>query len=157
MTHLKKTTRHAKEPKKIDTVAEVKYRHGNSVTNLECACVTKSIIYIIMHKEKAPIYRLSHSKTPKTPKMCHYNHSRKISVLFWLYDTVVDLSSRNNFSNSGSFAKVSIPVGSIIPCFNHCNKYNNCFLLNYNLKKVNYDILVTSTNFELNTVGLLLP
>ena len=112
---------------------------------------------MIVHKQKTPIYKLSHSKTPKTQQICHYRQARKTSILFLVYDTGADFSSRNNFSNSGSFAKVSIPLRSIIPCFNHCDKYNNCFLLNYNLKKVNYDILVTSTNFELNTVGLLLP
>ena len=35
---------------------------------------------------------------------------------FLLYDTGVDFSSRNNSANLGSFAKVSVPVKSIIPC-----------------------------------------
>ena len=33
-----------------------------------------------------------------------------------LYDTGVNFSSRNNFTNLGSFAKVSVPVETIIPC-----------------------------------------
>ena len=37
---------------------------------------------------------------------------------FLLYDTSVDFSSCNNFVNLGFFAKVSVPVQSIIPCSN---------------------------------------
>ena len=107
--------------------------------------------------KRHPFTSYSTEKHPKHSKFAITDMREKPAFVFLVYDTGVDFSARNNFSNSGSFAKVSIPVGSIIPCFNHCNKYNNCFLLNYNLKKVNYDILVTSTNFELNTVGLLLP
>ena len=40
---------------------------------------------------------------------------------FLLYDTSVDFSSRNNFVNLGFFAKVSVPVQSIIPCSNQGN------------------------------------
>ena len=35
---------------------------------------------------------------------------RKTSELFLLFNTGVDFSLRNNFANSGSFAKVSVPV-----------------------------------------------
>ena len=34
-----------------------------------------------------------------------------------MYDTGADFSSRNNFANLDSFAKVSDPVGFVIPCF----------------------------------------
>ena len=34
----------------------------------------------------------------------------KTGELFLLFNTGVDFSLRNNFANSGSFAKVSIPV-----------------------------------------------
>ena len=39
----------------------------------------------------------------------------KISRSFPLYDTGVDFSLRINNANLGSFAKVSVPVGSVIP------------------------------------------
>ena len=60
--------------------------------------------------EKAPVYRLSHSKAPKTQQICHYRHPRKTSELFLLFNTGVNFSLRNNFANSGSFGKVSVPV-----------------------------------------------
>ena len=60
--------------------------------------------------EKAPIYKLSRSKAPKTQQICHYKHTRKTSEIFLLFNTGVDFSLRNNFANSGSFAKVSVPV-----------------------------------------------
>ena len=70
------------------------------------------------------IYKLSRSKAPKTQQFCHYRHARKTSGLFLLYD----VNSRNNFANLGSFAKVSIPVGSIIPCTKDDKFWSN-FLL----------------------------
>ena len=65
---------------------------------------------INLWKEKAPIYRLSRSKAPKTQQVCHYKHTRKTSELFLLFNTGVDFNLRNNFDNSSSFAKVSVPV-----------------------------------------------
>ena len=65
---------------------------------------------------KTPIYRLSHSKAPKTQQTCHYRHGRKTSRLF-LCDTGVDFISRNNFANVGFFAKVFVSVQLIIPWF----------------------------------------
>ena len=50
------------------------------------------------------------SKAHKTPQICHYRHTRKTSKLFLLFNTGVDFSLRNNFANSGSCAKVSVPV-----------------------------------------------
>ena len=49
-------------------------------------------------------------QSTKTQQICHYRHTRKASGLFLLYDTGVDFISRNDFVNSGSFAKVSLPV-----------------------------------------------
>ena len=57
-----------------------------------------------------PIYMLSRSKAPKTQEICHYRHTRKTSEIFLLFNTGVDLSLRNNFASSGSFAKVFVPV-----------------------------------------------
>ena len=59
---------------------------------------------------KIPVYRLSRSKAPKTQQICHYRHTKKTGELFLLFNTGVDFSLRNNFANSGSFAKVSVPV-----------------------------------------------
>ena len=53
---------------------------------------------------------LSRSKAPKTQQICHYRHARKTSELFLLFNAGVDLSLCNNFANSGSFTKVSVPV-----------------------------------------------
>ena len=65
-------------------------------------------------KKKAPIHKLSRSKAPKTQQIYHYRHTRKISGPFSLYGTGFDFSSRNNFAMLGSFAKVSVPVETII-------------------------------------------
>ena len=40
---------------------------------------------------------------------------QKLVDFFLLYDTGVDFGFRNNFANSGSFAKVSDPLQFIIP------------------------------------------
>ena len=63
---------------------------------------------------KALIYKLSRSKAPKTQQIYNYRHARKNSGSCLLYDTGAAFSSRNNFANLGSFADVSVPVGSII-------------------------------------------
>ena len=39
---------------------------------------------------------------------------------FSLYDTGVGFNIPNNFANLGSFAKVSVPSQSIIPCIDSC-------------------------------------
>ena len=59
---------------------------------------------------KTTNYRLYRSKAPKTQQTCHYKHTRKTSELFLLFNTGVNFSLCNNFANSGSFAKVSVPV-----------------------------------------------
>ena len=61
-------------------------------------------------QEKVPVYRLSHSKAPKTQQIYHYRHTRKTSQLFLLFIAGVEFSLRNNFANSGSIAKVSFPI-----------------------------------------------
>ena len=58
----------------------------------------------------SPIYKLSRNKAPKTQQIYYYRHTRKTSGLILLYDTGVDFSFRNKFSNIGFFAKVSLPV-----------------------------------------------
>ena len=60
---------------------------------------------------KAPIYKLFRSNALKTQQTCGYRHARKTSRLFLL-----DFRFHSNFPNLGSFANVSVPVGSITPC-----------------------------------------
>ena len=74
-----------------------------------------------MRKEKAPIYKSSHSKAPKTQQICLYSHEKKTSSFFGrvigaLSDWGIGFSSGNTFASVGSFVKVPVPVGSIIPC-----------------------------------------
>ena len=71
-----------KKPEETDAVSGVKHRHDNSVATHKCAHANKSIIYILLCKEKAPIYKLSCSIASKTPQICHYKHERKTSRLF---------------------------------------------------------------------------
>ena len=78
--------------------------------------------------EKTPIYKLSRSKAPETQQICHYRYERKTSELSLLYDTSVYFSSHNSFVNLGSLAKVSVPVGSIIPRANYALS-RSCVLL----------------------------
>ena len=59
---------------------------------------------------KASIRKLFRSKAPKTQQFFHYRHGEKPVNFFLLFNTSLDFSLRNNFANSGSFAKVSIPV-----------------------------------------------
>ena len=59
---------------------------------------------------KSTHLRVIRSKAPKTQQICHYRHTRKTGELFLLFNTGVDFSLRNTFANSGSFAKVSVPV-----------------------------------------------
>ena len=46
----------------------------------------------------------------QTQQNCGYRHTRKTSEFFLWFNTGVDFSLRNNFANSGSCAKVSVPV-----------------------------------------------
>ena len=106
-----KTTQwHAKKPKKVTLIPKL-----SIAASLKRALVNTSITCIIMRKEKAPMYKSSRSKAPITRQNCHYRHVRKTINLFLLHDTGASFSSRYNFANLGSFAKVSVRVGSIIP------------------------------------------
>ena len=53
------------ETRKNDTVSEIEHQNGNSAAIPKCASVIMSSIYRTMYKEKAPIYKSSHSKAPK--------------------------------------------------------------------------------------------
>ena len=62
---------------------------------------------------KAPIYILTSRKAPETQQICYYRHATKTSGLFLFYDKGVGFSSRNNFANLASFAKVSVPLHTV--------------------------------------------
>ena len=83
---------------------------------LSVARFIELIIYIIMCKDKAPMYKSSRSKAPKTANLL-LQTCEKNQWLFWLRSIGVGFSSRNNFFNLDSFAKVSISVGFIVPNF----------------------------------------
>ena len=56
-------------------------------------------------------HKLSHSNASKTQQTCGYRHMRKVCGFF--NDTARASTLAVNF---GSFAKVSVPVRSIMPC-----------------------------------------
>ena len=59
-THANNTIRwHVKKPEESDAASKVKHSLGKLVASFKCA---QSIIYIIIRKEKASIYKLSRSK-----------------------------------------------------------------------------------------------
>ena len=93
----------------------------NFYRSFDCAHKKTSLLYtfqrsmranrnINLWQEKASVQRLSSSKAPKTQQICHYKHTRKTSELFLLFNTGADFSLCNNFANSGSCAKVSVPL-----------------------------------------------
>ena len=84
--------------------------------------------------EKAPVNRLSHSKAPKSHQICHYRHTTQTSELFLLLNKGVDFSLRNNFANSGSFAKVSVPV-YIYNSLIGTRPYNGVVYFKYEIKQ----------------------
>ena len=87
---------------------------------------------------KAPIYRLSRSKTPKTQEISHYRHARKTGELF-LFNTGVNFSLRNSFANSDSFAKVSVPVH----IYNSLIKFMNVMLPSLTVFNYHYTYVKT--------------
>ena len=104
-----------KKPEESDAISEVEHRHGNSFTSLPFAHVNKLIIYFTMHKQKTLIYKLSHSKASKHGKFRSADIYEKNQWTFLWCRTGIDFNSCNNLANKGFFAKVSVPVESIIP------------------------------------------
>ena len=70
---------------------------------------------INLWQKKAPVYKLTRRRTPKTQQICHYRHETKTSGPFLLYNTGVGFN--NNFANLGAFAKVSVPSQFINPYY----------------------------------------
>ena len=62
---------------------------------------------------KAPIYILTSRKAPETQQICYCRHATKTSGPFLFHDKGVGFSSRNNFANLASFAKVSVPLHTV--------------------------------------------
>ena len=58
------------------------------------------------------------------PAAKHQKHSKFAIELFLSFNTGIDSSLRNNFANSGFFAKVSVPVHIIIPCIYPQNSWS---------------------------------
>ena len=73
-------------------------------------------MYITMHKQKASIYKLSCNKAPKHSKFRPTDKTKDPVEFFYGTSRVSTLAPRNDFANSGSFAKVFAPVEIIIPC-----------------------------------------
>ena len=73
-----------RKPKTVTNFSKVKHRHGNPVASFECALVNKSIIYVTMHKQTAPINMLFRSKAPKNTTNCCYGHAAKTGGLFFI-------------------------------------------------------------------------
>ena len=86
---------------------------------------------IRLGQKKAPIYKLPRSKAPKTQQICHHRHARLFLEHFYGMTWASTLALENNFANLGSFAKVSVPVRSIIPCYNLNSTNKSCRMLFY--------------------------
>ena len=63
---------------------------------------------------KAPIYKVSRSKAPKTQQICHYRHARNTIELFYCMTMGGEFSSRNNFAQPKFLCK----------SFRSCRIYN---------------------------------
>ena len=67
-------------------------------------------------KKKRPFTSYLAAKHSKHRKFATTDMRQKPVDFFLLYSAGVNFSSRNNFANLGSFAKVSAPVQFMIPC-----------------------------------------
>ena len=123
MTQPNKITR--QETKKLENWRF--FRNGtqtlNSSRSLDSARDHKSIIYLNGLWKPIEIYIYA-KKHPFTSYPAGKNQNKNLNLrlqtygknqwAFLWYRSGIDFSSRNNFVNSGSFAKVCVPVGSII-------------------------------------------
>ena len=71
-----------KKTENSDDFFRVEHGHDNPVTSLQCVSFNKSIMYVIMHKEKMPINMLPHSKAPGKTTNCGNRHAKKTRGLF---------------------------------------------------------------------------
>ena len=99
--------------------------HANKKARQECGFLLvethkhlTSIAVLTAHVETSLLYTFQRSMPAiKTQQISHYRHAKKNQWTFLLYSTGVNISSRNNFANLGSFAKVSVTVQFITPWF----------------------------------------
>ena len=111
-------TKTAKWTQALYSCRSLGYAGGNkSIIFFNNLC--KLIEIYIYVRTKHPFTSYPAEKHPKQ-QTCGYRHTTKTSGLFYWHRTGADYSSHNNFANLGSFAKVSIPVGSIIPWLQGC-------------------------------------
>ena len=92
----------------------------NSCCSLDYACGNESVIYFtnlckpietyIDARKKHPFASYSTAKHPKHSKLAITYIREKLANFFDCFNTGVEFSSRNNFANSDSFAKVSAPA-----------------------------------------------
>ena len=99
-----------KNLKKVTLLPQLSVEIAIQPQALSVHALTRQLYLLYWERNKHP------TKQPKTQQICHYRHARKTSGPFLLSDTGVDFSFRNNFANVGFFAKVSVPVESIISC-----------------------------------------
>ena len=100
----------------MTSVSEEKHRRGNSVATLSVLHITKLTIYIAMHKQKVPIYKLSPQQNTKTASLRLQTWEKPVDFFHeiarasTLVPTIILLTWL-------PFAKVSIPVEFIIPWY----------------------------------------
>ena len=121
----------------LNKTVTVAHEENDAFTKLSIDMATQSqalsvhTLTSLSNKSKHSFTSYPAAKHPKHKKNCHYRHVRKTSGLYFLlYNTGVDSSSRYNFANLGSFTKVSIPVGFVIPCLLTVKKRELCTLCN---------------------------
>ena len=89
----------------LNSCHSLDYTRGNEYI-IYFTDLCKLIETYIYARKKHPFARYPAAKHSKQ-QICH---TRKTSELFFLFNTGVDFSLRNNFANSGSFSKVSVRV-----------------------------------------------
>ena len=116
----------AKLTRLIAAHANIKWRWEKKKPDKSDVFASESIIFPNDLCKPIEIYIYVGKKRPlasypavkhKTQQICHYRHATKTSGICLLYSTGINLSLRNKFANLRSFAKVSVPVQFIIPCF----------------------------------------
>ena len=103
-----------------------------------------------------------HSKAPKNTEILPLQKCKKNQqTVFFLYGTSFDFNFRNNLKLLGSFAKVSIPVETIIPCtmvdLNKYTRQNYIHLLKRYQTKTNTCLVYTWSCLIINEDALLPP
>ena len=120
----KKTVRNGKARRECRFLLVETHKHLTSITALAVHANT-SLLYtfqrsmqanrnINLWSEKAPIYRSSRSKAPKTQQICNYKHTRKTNELFYCLTRASTLVSSIISQTQVPLRK--FPFLFIIPC-----------------------------------------